>query len=184
MSSTQSISRRSRHGFTLLELMIVVAIIGILAAIAIPNLQRLKRRAMSAEAGSNLAAIHKAEEIWFSEYGDYVPAASSPASIGGARRQPFVDVGGGFTKLGWSPEGDVFFRYAVATSGASYTADASADLDEDGVPQVWGYVHPDALGVAIFGVQSCSGVWSAETGTATEVNLVGPCGPGDGRTIF
>ncbi len=48
---------RNRKGFTLVELMIVVAIIGILAAIAIPNFLNFRLKAKTSEAKSNLGAI-------------------------------------------------------------------------------------------------------------------------------
>ncbi|MBI2370572.1 MAG: prepilin-type N-terminal cleavage/methylation domain-containing protein, partial [Deltaproteobacteria bacterium] len=46
----------NRQGFTLIELMIVVAIIGILAAIAIPNFLRFQAKSKQSEAKTNLAA--------------------------------------------------------------------------------------------------------------------------------
>jgi len=48
---------KGKKGFTLIELMIVVAIIGILAAIAIPNFLKFQAKSKQSEAKSNLGAI-------------------------------------------------------------------------------------------------------------------------------
>ncbi len=64
-------SLRSDKGFTLIELMIVVAIIGILAAIAIPNFLRYQATSRQAEARTNLGGIYVAETASFSNTGTY-----------------------------------------------------------------------------------------------------------------
>lgn len=62
------VSLRNSKGFSLVELMVVVAIIGILAAIAVPNFQRFTAKAKQSEAKSNLSAVYSAERAFFSEW--------------------------------------------------------------------------------------------------------------------
>jgi type IV pilus assembly protein PilA len=133
-----------KGGFTLIELMIVVAIIGILAAIAIPNFLRFQLKAKSSEGKTNLAAIRTAEESYYSEFGVYVSSSASPALAGKNLKVVFFNVdlaNAGFDRLGWTPEGYVFFNYMVTTGalGSEYTATAQADIDNDGTGQTWGY---------------------------------------------
>jgi prepilin-type N-terminal cleavage/methylation domain-containing protein len=79
--------RKSKKGFTLIELMIVVAIIGILAAIAIPNFLRFQLKSKSSEGKVNIAAIRTAEESYLAEFGEYVGVATPvPALIPGTSK--------------------------------------------------------------------------------------------------
>lgn len=61
----------SKNGFTLIELMIVVAIIGILAAIAIPNFLKYQAKAKTSESQANLKGIFTSEIAYFSENNQY-----------------------------------------------------------------------------------------------------------------
>ena len=168
--------------------MIVVAIIGILASIAVPNFIRFQMKSKSAEAKANIAAIRTAEVSYHTTNGEYLAAPASPATNGGTSAQPFAPAGGpgtGFDELGWAPEGRVFFNYAVVTSGGgsgAYTIDASADIDGNGIDQVWGYVHPAQNGATLTGNFGCVGIFDGASSTAT--STVGACSSTYGRIEF
>ena len=66
-----------RKGFTLIELLIVVVIIGILAAIAIPKFSNTKEKAVLAAMKSDLRNLASAQESYYSDYTQYMSAASS-----------------------------------------------------------------------------------------------------------
>ncbi len=64
---------QSKSGFSLVELMVVVAIIGILATIAVPNFQRFQARAKQASAKTELTGIYTAQKAFYVEYNSYTP---------------------------------------------------------------------------------------------------------------
>jgi len=79
---------RKNKGFTLIELMIVVAIIAILAAIAIPNFMRFVAKTKRSEVKYNLEAIFKTEISWFGEYNYFSTK---------------------FSEIRWRPDGTIYY---------------------------------------------------------------------------
>jgi type IV pilus assembly protein PilA len=174
---------KNKKGFTLIELMIVVAIIGILAAIAIPNFIRFQLKSKSSEGKVNLAAIRTAEEGYMAEFGSYVAATASPAVAGlGSSKIAFADTGtagSNFDTLGWAPEGNVYFSYGVGIgTDNTFTATAQADIDGDGTAmQTWGYKKSTTAGAA--GTNT-----PVHTCATTTVDTVTPCSATDGSSVF
>lgn len=64
-------SVKRQDGFTLVELMVVVAIIGLLSAVAIPNFRKYQAKAKMSEAKLQLSSVYTAETAFFSDYNIY-----------------------------------------------------------------------------------------------------------------
>jgi prepilin-type N-terminal cleavage/methylation domain-containing protein len=75
------INHRTRAGFTLVEIMIVVAIIGLLAAIGIPNFVRARQTSQTNACINNLRIIDQAKQQWGLEYGQLATASPQSTDI-------------------------------------------------------------------------------------------------------
>jgi prepilin-type N-terminal cleavage/methylation domain-containing protein len=118
---------RKPTGFTLVELMIVVVILGVLAAIAVPVFLAPYHYSKTAEVQALLRDIAAKEEAYKSEFGQYlnvsVTMSFSARKPAGAPRDDFGylnwpnapadNIERGFQQLGFKPQGGVRFGYVV-----------------------------------------------------------------------
>ena len=79
----QNMVRKTNRGFTLIELMIVVAIIGILAAIAIPKFADLIRKSNEGATKGNLGAIRSALSIYYGDQEGVYPGTPDALTVSG-----------------------------------------------------------------------------------------------------
>lgn len=122
-----------RSGFTLVELMIVVAIIGLLAALAVPNYLNMQYRSKRSELLVNVEAIRSLEIAYEGTNDTYLAEADwQPDATPGKVPRAFVS-GTGFDRLGWRPSGAMRCSYRVTTSGTDFSAEGRCDVDGDGV---------------------------------------------------
>lgn len=143
-----------RQGFTMLELMIVVAVIGILSVIAIPTFQSYVYRSRTAEAVTFLGEIRQRQESYRAEFGQYC-AVSGTGAPGNNWNPSTLPASGAkvawtptdeWTQLGAAPDGPVSFQYQTVAGPPGTTpniagftgrdfwfvSQARADLDGDG----------------------------------------------------
>ena len=124
---------RTNKGFSLVELMIVVAIIGILAAIAIPNFMTMQLKAKRGELPSNVNGIKTAELAYDAMYDGFIDAALNGATTPGKAAVPWTS-SGGWTQLPWAPDGEVRGNYTAAVVGTNdFLVTANCDVDADSV---------------------------------------------------
>ena len=129
-------------GFTLVELMIVVAIMGCLAAIAIPNFQALMLRAKRAELTPHVTSIKLAEHAYQAEWDVFTACPLTPDQIPGREPVPF-GVGAAdehaFAYLGWVFEGKGYGQYQVEVDadGFVFVARGQSDFDGDSIYAVY-----------------------------------------------
>ena len=139
-------TRRGRKGFTLIELMIVVTIIGVISTIAIPQFLGLSMRAKKSERNATYSSLIKSiNEYWVANGklpgtpGSLTlpPNPVQPPDGSKQRLDTTLDRWG---DLNWRPHGELYFRYELSatytgTSGTMYIT-SRTDLDHTNIPYV------------------------------------------------
>jgi type IV pilus assembly protein PilA len=156
--------------------MIVVAIIGILAAIAIPNFIKYQLRSKFSEASSNMEGLRKAEEalrqgerplagVAAAAYapGQYYDLGAVPLPTGTVGSAKIAWSAANLTAarlIDWQVEGATYFQYQVAAagcvgvpvgtnSGICYSVGARSDIDGDGAPSSVALVKQSLAGASL-----------------------------------
>lgn len=140
---------KKNAGFSLIELMIVIAIIAFLTMIAVPNYSKYVAKAKRAEAYIQLASLYAAQKAYWAEHGRYSTQLSGHGGIGW---QPDGYNGGGagekfyYTYGFGGAEGKNCFTGKLNTSSSfcgqgyadaqGFLAVAAGDIDGDGTPDI------------------------------------------------
>ena len=138
------------QGFTLIELMIVIAIIAFLSIVSVPSLLRFLAKAKRTEAQVHLGSLYTAQKSYYAENNSYSTQLAGPKSVGwkpegytnGGPQERF-NYTYGFAQ---GPEGVSHFTGKLQTPASAlgstfannigFIAAAAGDIDNDGKPDV------------------------------------------------
>jgi len=132
---------RAENGFTMLELVVCVAVLGILTTIATPAFLRLQLRAWRSEVVVNVRGIALSESAYERELDAFVECQPSPRAPLDVSPDPFDSSVPGWLELAWSPDGPVRCQYHAQVipnrRGGWVRVAGQCDLDEDRQTATW-----------------------------------------------
>jgi prepilin-type N-terminal cleavage/methylation domain-containing protein len=147
--------KKASHGFNLLELMVVLAIVAFLSMLAMPSFTRFFAKAKRTEAYTQLRSLYMAQKIYHAEKGKYTTNLS------------------GADGLGWKAEGNLNYTYGFSqggegrsyamgslkapasalagtyVNGTGFKIGAAADIDADGTNDYLTIDHNGVIAVVV-----------------------------------
>jgi prepilin-type N-terminal cleavage/methylation domain-containing protein len=123
-----TLRNRGERGFTLIELMIVVVIIGILAALAIPRFMRATTKSKQSEAKNILKHIYAMERAYRQEYDAYWGNGTTASAAAPT----------GFARIGVDIMSTARYTFSIVAAPNTFTATATSSiLDDDATVDTW-----------------------------------------------
>jgi len=134
---------KKMSGFTLVELMIVVVILGILAAVAIPAFSRYVKRSKTSEATENINGIYNGEVTYYNRSPElngnpsaqFIATSAQPSTVPHMQKAQGVFTGSDWTSVGYASDKALYYSYQAFAAGtgsnSNATVRANGDLDGD-----------------------------------------------------
>jgi prepilin-type N-terminal cleavage/methylation domain-containing protein len=143
--------KKPLSAFSLIELMAVVAIIGILASVAVPMFSKYLKKSKTSEAKMNIRKIYDGEIAYYQDEHtledgslatkQFVSFSMTPSTIPGKNKVSGDFDLGNWSVIKFSVDSPVLYSYSVSAEGeaslASFTARAQGDVDGDGTTSLF-----------------------------------------------
>jgi prepilin-type N-terminal cleavage/methylation domain-containing protein len=108
---------KRKNGFTLIEMLITIAVMGVIVAIALPQYSKYVAKSRQQDAKAQLMAVQQAQEIYKLQYGTYTTITANLS--------------------GWKAISGRYTFAVTAAAATTFSASATGNIDGDATSDVW-----------------------------------------------